>query len=488
MPHAQKACFQNLPMELHWNILENVSDVRALASTALTCRALYSAFKAKDADLPTDVLINTIGYSVLPEAVFAYQCSPPFLSVPVHSTIYKHNWLDPDQTRAAHNYAKEFIRHIKQRNVPTFIKWGMDEALLLSDFHQDVVVPLTQRFIRSAAAEPISLPGKDLDESLQERPATRLEKERIARTLYRFEICRKLFGRYVDGIDHMTNDDAPVPHSQCFFKRLAPWEIVQLATIHDFLANQVIPALGDIAEHDIEWAAGAIDDYTPWSRRIDHPAVQHLLTLGLQEILKIASCDSFKSRLRVLGRGATITIENNLFLERALRMSDDFDPARNGRRLLHGRPYHDDGDAGAQVMWRAGLSDLRYPFYDARDWLDRRWGHVVWDRARCEELGVLGRPWSRAWAVERGIPDAVFERSLRQRVKLWDEGGRGYWSEHDRSRVVYPEGRHKLPVATASTAEDRTESWVMAIPDESESGLITRVSWYSRLSRKLLGR
>lgn len=251
--------------------------------------------------------------------------------------------------------------------------------------------------------------------------------------------------------------------------------------------------VGDIVEHDIEWASSVIDKvdksniYTPWNRRVDHPAVQYLLTLGLEEILKMASCDTFKSRVRGVpdGRG-TLQSENKWFLGTAFRVSDALRPTPFGVRLLHGKPYHDDGDAGAQQMWRAGLSDSRSPFYDPRDWLDRRWGSVMWDRERFQELGVLDKPWSRAEKAERGISPADYKKSLQKRAKLWDVGGRGYWSMHDESRVVYPNGRKEPPTASAT---DRTKTWIMAVSDESAPvHNASSESWYIRLGRKFVGR
>ncbi|KAI1780561.1 hypothetical protein F4818DRAFT_396107 [Hypoxylon cercidicola] len=493
MSTAQGSFLQRLPLELRWHILESISDVRSLASAALTCRALYSAFKAKEDDLPSAVLANCVGHEVLREAEIVHQCCPPFLSTPVRTTSPVGEPLDAEQSRQVHLYAKGFIRHLKRRTVPTPRRWNMSYALAFADYHLRVVVPLTQAFVEACASEQLSFPCVDLDDSLRARPATRREEERVMRALYRFELFRKLFGRYSDGIEHMPGGAVAVPYAHNFFKRFAPWEIAQLAVIHDFLGQQVMPAFADIAEHDIQWAAFAVNFNTPWNRRVDHPAIQHLLTLGLQQILRIASCYTFKSRIReVLGRTENVTVENHLFFDVALRFSDGLDRTTHGKRLLHGKPFHVDGDTGPRTLWTMTLGADRSPFYDSRDWLDRRWGYVMWDCERLRELGVLDHAWSRADAPEQGLPLESITWTLEQRRKLWHQGGRGYWALYDESRVVYPNGRcafeTKETENTESTEADTMTVTITEKQSTSDTNATRGRSWFRRMARRILRR
>ena len=82
IPEAQQP-LQRFPMELRCGILASLSDLQSLASAALTCRALYSAFKNNEDRLVRDVLVNCVGFGALPEAIIASRCRPSYLSTRV---------------------------------------------------------------------------------------------------------------------------------------------------------------------------------------------------------------------------------------------------------------------------------------------------------------------------------------------------------------------------------------------------------------------
>ena len=228
-----------LPAEIQHCILASLIDVRSLASAALVCRAFYSTFKSDKESLIRDVLINCVGYNILPEALIAHQCSPPYLSVQVErAIILPEDRLELDRL---HDYASEFLKRLKRPAVTTII-CTMRDAITISDFHLQVVSVLTQRFIQACArAAPIHLP---LEHSLRSRPASPSEEDRIARTLYRFETFRRLFGCFCTNPEHPVHwtDEEPLLHyTLIFFSKFAPWENAQLGCINDFLAREVMP-------------------------------------------------------------------------------------------------------------------------------------------------------------------------------------------------------------------------------------------------------
>lgn len=127
-------------------------------------------------------------------------------------------------------YIVEFLRDLDRTSFEKTII-SMTEAFTLNDFHVHTVSPLAERFVvicteRYEWQEP-------LWESIEERPVSKTEWERIERVLYRFELFRKLFGRFHDSAAKLT------PLVKFFFQNFAPWENAQLGCIHDFLAREV---------------------------------------------------------------------------------------------------------------------------------------------------------------------------------------------------------------------------------------------------------
>lgn len=234
MPTVQSS-LERLPVEMQWQIMTSLPDVRSLASTALTCRAYYSAFKANQDAIVKVVLINCVGSDTLPDAILVHRCLPPFHI----SQITLDHLFPTTQATLFHIYVSRFLQQQlepSERPDPSSITWTMRDALSLSDFHLEVVSPLTQRFIQNCSNE--STPPFRLDASLQSCPATRSEEGRIARALYRFEMFRRLFSResILDGDEKRTWLHDCVR----FFSKFAPWENSQLGCVYDFLTREMV--------------------------------------------------------------------------------------------------------------------------------------------------------------------------------------------------------------------------------------------------------
>ena len=123
----------------------------------------------------------------------------------------------------------------------TSIICTMRDAMTISDFHVQTVSVLTQRFIEACARA--AAPHLPLEDSLRSRAASPPEGARIARTLYRFETFRRLFGCFCENEEHRVDviDEELLRYTPIFFSKFAPWENAQLGCIHDFLASEMIP-------------------------------------------------------------------------------------------------------------------------------------------------------------------------------------------------------------------------------------------------------
>ncbi|KAL6366094.1 hypothetical protein LRP88_00190 [Fusarium phalaenopsidis] len=226
------------------------------------------------------------------------------------------------------------------------------------------------------------------------------EWERIERVLYRFELFRKLFGRF-----HQSEGKLK-PLAKSFFQKFAPWENAQLGCIHDFLAREVGQVYNYVAEHDIVWGAYRItlNGYGGY-------AIQHLPTLGLSKILEIARSETFGEKSRLVGGGAPIDRMNNAFLLIAFRSIYDIDhgnkkAAKAMRKLPPFFDDGDDGDNGPESTWRYTLEE--------------RVDYLVIEEEREENPYTL-------------LNDRDTYDSFGTRFDLYELGLRGYWAPGDES-------------------------------------------------------
>lgn len=87
-------------------------------------------------------------------------------------------------------------------------------------------------------------------------------------------------------------------------------------------------------------------------------------------------------------------------------------------------------------------------------------GYVFWDEARLEKLGALTQDGLAKLTAPTDPLEAYRELENNQlqalgtrRSEIWKQGGSGWWSQDDESKVVWPEKRNsarkKRPLMTA---------------------------------------
>ncbi|KAI1080236.1 hypothetical protein F5B20DRAFT_119647 [Whalleya microplaca] len=323
----------------------------------------------------------------------------------------------------------------------------MRDALMINDFHVQVVSKLAQRFIQACVtnSESFCLP---LENSLRSRPISHLEEERITRALYRFELFRRLFGWF----QHLEDEDIPrlhdsLPYLAIFFSKFAPWENAQLACMNDFLAGEILPVFNDFAEHDVVWGELKAN----FNAEMDDDPIQFLLTLGLEKILEISSSDSYADRERLLNHdGEPGPREIIPFLRQALDsgLYSLSEIKGAGKTILEAPAFCADGDGGAEQIWRLSLESKVVVFgvYERLTWSYRQWGYALWDSKRLQDLGILERPWK---PDAEQMPSTAVENwdkmhaSWAARADIYRRGGRGYWAEGDETRIVWTQ-EHQL--------------------------------------------
>ncbi|KAJ2988039.1 hypothetical protein NUW58_g4185 [Xylaria curta] len=398
----QPGPIEGLPVELVRMILSALPDVVSLQAAALSCPLFYTAFLDAETSIATNVLLNQVDASVLPEAIAASESS----------------WLRPHDTvprRQTRKVITDFVAgNLCQR--PTLPKsWLLKKALHIGRFHS-CVEQLAEQFAEAALTKGPA--------ARSQSSATYQERCRIQRALYREQ-------------------------KQLFFANFSPWENEQLGCIHDFLVRAISPAFNDVVEHDIAWGAYNVE----FGDRIDAPYTQNVLSLGLKKLYQITRAETYDDRERVLCSGYSPRA-TYFFLYEGLRYAneqhDDFwldDLTPENELLYVKQPFFADPDSGPADVWRWAHYEESWQtwVYQAnRDNL-RRWGYVMWDRSRLEAIGVFQEPWEET--DEGNSEESVLEQqeaqrqreylksSWEQRQRILSRGGTGWWSWGDESKV-----------------------------------------------------
>lgn len=101
-----------------------LSDLPALASSAVSCRTAYSAFVEDKRRVIRQVLANHIGIDVLPEAVLVWKCTPSVLSTTVTPK------LSEKQLEELYDFAIDFLDQLVRPPLSSVL-WDWKTAVAL---------------------------------------------------------------------------------------------------------------------------------------------------------------------------------------------------------------------------------------------------------------------------------------------------------------------------------------------------------------------
>lgn len=205
----ERMCITKLPVELVRQTLAAVADLQALRSAVVSCPFFYRAFVGAENSIVEQVLRNHISEELLPELLVAHRSSSLLPSS-----------VDSSQGR---RILHDLVQQILLGRRTSDVKISFLEALRLGDLYTNV-----DFFARKFAAETLGTGPLSHDPF----PATHAELTRIRRALCCFELFRNYFSKLWTNRSRMY---------EVFLDRIAPWEIEQLACIHDFLVRAVMP-------------------------------------------------------------------------------------------------------------------------------------------------------------------------------------------------------------------------------------------------------
>ncbi|KAI0377876.1 hypothetical protein F5Y04DRAFT_263451 [Hypomontagnella monticulosa] len=396
-PHSTK--LEQLPVELLCEILSVIDNLTSLSSATLASRTLYNAFINARCSILSKVLVNQVGVDMIPHALAAVESIP-----------------------TTHEDWGAFLA--EPARVPDLLT--ADQVYLIVRLSA-VVNKLSTLFVQSAVGIQPQI------QSWSPIPS-KSELARIERTLYRFETLRNYFGA--------LSGDLPAfgKNIDAFFATLAPWEVEQLGSIHDFLFHQIQPACDDIASHDVVWGSIEVEPALNYAS----PEVQAIMSSGLASVYRIATAKTYAERHKLLYQ-RNGPDRSDKFLYRALKRYSEVNMRRGSSRALF--TAGQDRDGGPQDAWEWAHTNCapRVQAYRLDRTGLRRWGYVFWDRARLEEISLFKEPFRPPrYVSEEHEVDDDFEASWRARKRVARAGGTGYWSATDQSQIVFAKRRQPV--------------------------------------------
>ena len=341
-------------------------------------------------------------------------------------------------------------------------KWTLGSAIVASELHRDIEY-LAMQFAISALCE-------------SHPPLSANETRRIHRSFYLFELyCIAFRYRRPTELANPGKDRRFSIHSQsCFFhQKFPPWQLEQLACVYDFLKAHITPAFEDLAKHDVNWGYQYID----WLDSAS-PHKEFLVSQGIGRVRKLGASTSYAERHRLLSDmtaspwDPTFVLYDDAFFHAAsssqfphtyslpdylrsidvsVRVEDRV--SQHGEAMLNvtlnthaGNDLLEESDIGPFYAWQwahQSLPDVRTYFDPSQRRLRSR-GYVMWDKARLDKRTVtFSRSWRRHIATQE---EESVQRLMRrhmltgfaERFRIFRRGGRGWWSETDKSKVIWP--------------------------------------------------
>ncbi|PYH68379.1 uncharacterized protein BO88DRAFT_342121 [Aspergillus vadensis CBS 113365] len=344
---------EELPVELLQAILAAAPDIKTLEAAVMTGPSLYNAFKGAEEFIVRPVVLRQFDSNLLHDVLATHASS----NIQDWSIGQAEKFLTPYFARDQHHFVDS-------------MEWKLSRARSIDQFGETVQY-LADRLATKALSNHTAWSGI-LSWVV---PPTKLERNRISRSLYRFETFCNLYPSWKYALSSDTGN--------LYIDNFAPWENEQLVClipqkpswifqtyVEAYIESHLFRGLTHIRlfaldkDTDLQQIAQVVR-----GRRVDGMGV-----------------DSFiKDMTRLLGREETPDLDN-------------FSPEDEEKYIP--RPWFRDPDSGPEDIWRWAYQwNQRKQFFAARSAQAlRSWLFVMWDRWRIDEMGVLVklRPWSHS--------------------------------------------------------------------------------------------
>lgn len=214
-PTTEPSRLESLPAELRSQILSSLASLDDLKAAVQASPVLYQQYRADRKPILDRVLRTTLGEHVFVDA-FAAQKSARF---------------EPPPYLAAHLAAQLFMHTYQEhRAQPSLVanECTNTDVVGMASFYWSTVVPLMQEIPQRLLHH--------LDPSLQPCGLSGVERERLLRALYRFQMWCNLYGTR-PGAAAGSKSVHPIEVLMYFFQVFEPWEIEEISCIHTLLMD-----------------------------------------------------------------------------------------------------------------------------------------------------------------------------------------------------------------------------------------------------------
>ncbi|EFW22729.1 conserved hypothetical protein [Coccidioides posadasii str. Silveira] len=392
-----KSRLECLPTELKQLILAAIPDVMSLRSAALCCWSMYQAFMGAEKLITPQVLTSQLNPELLHYALVAHEAAK-----------YTVPWT-PETAEA-------FIRRLLSKSNPMLVPKPsrLSEALPIAGFYN-----LVQHFVDDFVSAMFSTPFGPANQEQGSWALSSSEVNRIEIAFYRFEIYCKLFK---GGTDQDPFAGHLPDQKEIFHKMFPPWENEQLACVHDYLLERV--------------KNGTNDFHYQMQEGIYHGCIAYHLSQGLSYLHTLLSNPliiTTEDYDRPLRSTQLWFLEHSL-IDIAARQYFTTESS-NIAEVKRAFPHTSDLDTGPIDVWDWARRSRAYrPLVsNERPIPLRKWGYVMWDRARLDGWGVLRTTWGEreAYSViqvmeiqraqDKDLIDGIAQELHRERTRLYRE-------------------------------------------------------------------
>ncbi|KAI1456766.1 hypothetical protein F4805DRAFT_430763 [Annulohypoxylon moriforme] len=251
----------NLSLEIVQMIFSYVDDLDTLRAITSTCRYLHVAFASWEKPIVTQVLLNQLGWDVLPEAIAVDESSR----------------LGPYDSQKAEEFSKRHLRH-RMTSLDESTCWNLTEALQLARFYE-VVEFLAEVIVESGWGSHVY---NWIQEDQHDPGPSLADFYRVERALYRFQLYWNIFGSSSAEVDLDEQRDV-------FFRHFNVWENEQLRCAQHLLHRMILKPVEACKSFR------SVDMRTWWGED-----AQYLLSQGLEHIYRIATADSTDDVLELI--------------------------------------------------------------------------------------------------------------------------------------------------------------------------------------------
>lgn len=423
---------QCLPPEIKITIMSFLPDRKSLHSVLLSCKSFNETFEDSALPILLSVLLAEVPAAVLTEALWC--------------------WKALSATEQGQDAILAFLEAYDPKADPQTLLLNLPvagaEVLDYIEIHQSVLYWTSRFFDNILSLRPLS--GS---EPCKQRECSVWERNRLQRSLYRYELCSILF--QTKRAPGLPRDLLPIDHVyqiEYLFKKLHPVAAEQIRCIYDFLFWYTTDDFYAKCEHDIQFA----ESYVLPSNNEDitelHPRREYILARGLRyirsidkEITSVQRCSwipdwGFESAFL----GKTLKHVHELDLEDFAEDLDEEEEHGTCTWYIFQRVRNDWALYSYTERQNGYSPELRYL---------RSWGYCFWDADTLNALNLLhcplevsdrARKWANAKEQELSDADDRALASQRARNLLFSRGGRGWYDKGGESCIRWEYGGPEL--------------------------------------------